>query len=285
MKFLSIVFLVGMLLTHVITNAQIKDNNQLVYHYGIVTGYELKNRQISIQKLPIEALIRGIKDYQSGSNQVSMATAEQAINNTMEEPTTNYLDVLGYAYGVLIGANWKTYEITATATTLTAFQEGVEAVFDGSKSVLSEEEGQIRVIQACKQFLAEKTVLQVKANQAFLNKNKMRPEVVELENGLQYEILKRTNGAKIGVTNQHLKVQYRGILRDGTVFEEAMDIPVIITRNSVIAGWKSILPLMRKNETFKVYLPPSLGYGSQARGVVPTHSILIYEITLLDVLD
>ncbi|MGH1335373.1 MAG: FKBP-type peptidyl-prolyl cis-trans isomerase [Aureispira sp.] len=285
MKYVKILLLVGLFLTSTIGKGQNKDQYELAYHYGVVTGYELQNRQITVQQLPVAALIRGMEAYQAGTPKVSIVEAEEVRKTTLETPTKASLETLGYAYGVLIGSNWKTYELVANTTNLAAFKEGVEQVFSTSKMLLSEEAAQLKVMQACKQLLAEKMALQVKANQAFLDKNKERPEVLVLENGLQYELLEKGKGATIGVTNKRLKIQYRGTLRDGTVFEEAMEVPALITRKTVLAGWKSILPLMRKGQTLKIYIPPSLGYGEQARGMVPANSILIYEMTLLGVLE
>ncbi|MEY3433469.1 MAG: hypothetical protein RL131_1405, partial [Bacteroidota bacterium] len=41
------------------------------------------------------------------------------------------------------------------------------------------------------------------------------------------------------------------------------------------------LPLINAGGKIKLYLPPSLGYGSRAVGSIPANSVLIFEITLV----
>ena len=56
----------------------------------------------------------------------------------------------------------------------------------------------------------------------------------------------------------------------------------------LIPGWQKGIPLIKKGGEVKLYIPPSLGYGSQnvtSGGVVvvPANSILIFDVQLADV--
>jgi FKBP-type peptidyl-prolyl cis-trans isomerase FkpA len=84
-----------------------------------------------------------------------------------------------------------------------------------------------------------------------------------------------------------IAINYIGQLSNGNKFDEGKN--VAFTLGSLIEGWKKGLPLIQKGGKIKLYIPPSLGYKSadikDAYGnvVIPANSMLIFEITLLDV--
>jgi FKBP-type peptidyl-prolyl cis-trans isomerase FkpA len=79
-----------------------------------------------------------------------------------------------------------------------------------------------------------------------------------------------------------VKVNYMGWLTNGTQFDGANGISFPLS--NLINGWKEGIPLIGKGGTITLYLPPSLGYGTQAQTGIPANSITIFQIDLLDVL-
>jgi len=85
-----------------------------------------------------------------------------------------------------------------------------------------------------------------------------------------------------------VRLTYSGRLTTGAVFDSQGN-PVSIDLNRVILGWRSGLPLIKEGGFITLYIPPSLGYGSQevkdASGnvVIPANSMLIFEISLTSV--
>jgi len=73
-------------------------------------------------------------------------------------------------------------------------------------------------------------------------------------------------------------VNYVGSLVDGTVFDHGTDFTIGL--NQVIAGWTNGVPLIKEGGKIHLYIPPSLGYGSQPYGSIPGNSILIFDIHL-----
>ena len=73
-------------------------------------------------------------------------------------------------------------------------------------------------------------------------------------------------------------VDYTGKLTNGNVFDQGSHFQTYL--GNVIQGWANGVPLIKAGGTIHLYIPPSLGYGSQAYGPIPGNSILIFDITL-----
>src|SRR5690554_1343390 len=85
----------------------------------------------------------------------------------------------------------------------------------------------------------------LEAGRAFLEENKKKENVVTLDSGLQYEILKEGNGVKPKATDS-VKCHYHGTLLDGSVFDSSVQRgqPAVFGVNQVIKGWVEALQLM-----------------------------------------
>lgn len=103
---------------------------------------------------------------------------------------------------------------------------------------------------------------------------------------MYYEIVQVGTGITPGLCSNVI-VQYTGKLANGNVFDSKN--AAAFTLGSLIEGWKIGLPLIKKGGTIRLYIPPTLGYGSvdvkdgSGAVVVPANSILIFDITLSDV--
>ena len=97
--------------------------------------------------------------------------------------------------------------------------------------------------------------------------------------GLYYVIDDPGTGAQPGACS-YVSVHYKGSLTDGTVFDER-DYQTFLNR--VVQGWTNGIPLIKKGGKIHLYIPPSLGYGSQSNGPIPANSILIFDVDLFDV--
>jgi FKBP-type peptidyl-prolyl cis-trans isomerase len=124
----------------------------------------------------------------------------------------------------------------------------------------------------------------LKQSSDFFAKLKENKAVVELPSGLRYEIVKQGDGAAPKPT-ETVKVHYTGTLIDGTVFDSSVqrNEPAEFQLDQVIPGWTEGLQKVNKGGKIKLYVPPSLAYGDDARGNIPPSSTLIFEIDLLDI--
>ncbi len=102
--------------------------------------------------------------------------------------------------------------------------------------------------------------------------------------GLYYEISAPGADKTPGVCS-YVTVNYKGMLTNGNVFDQTTTAsgPASFTLLSLIEGWKKGIPLIKQGGKIRLYLPPSLGYGSAAVGSIPANSILIFDIELVAV--
>jgi FKBP-type peptidyl-prolyl cis-trans isomerase len=62
-----------------------------------------------------------------------------------------------------------------------------------------------------------------------------------------------------------------------------MNEPLEIPLSGLIEGCQKIISLMRAGDKWKVFIDPSMAYGDEGRPGIPSNSILIFEIELLEI--
>jgi FKBP-type peptidyl-prolyl cis-trans isomerase len=118
----------------------------------------------------------------------------------------------------------------------------------------------------------------------FFTKLKANKNVVELPDGLRYEIVTPGEGNPPKPTDT-IRVNYTGKLINGSVFDSSVQKgqPLDIGLDKVIAGWTEGLQKVSKGGKIKLYVPPQLGYGDDGRPGIPPGSVLIFDVELLDI--
>lgn len=125
----------------------------------------------------------------------------------------------------------------------------------------------------------QKRTLEMEALFAELKKN---TNVVELPDGLRYEILKPGAGPS-PKSNQTVKVLYTGRLINGRIFDSTEVGPLDVDLDKVIRGWSEGIQKIGKGGRIKLYIPPALGYGDEDTSGIPANSTLIFDVELLDI--
>ncbi len=117
----------------------------------------------------------------------------------------------------------------------------------------------------------------------FFTKLKANKNVVELPDGLRYEVVTPGEGNPPKPTDT-VKVNYTGTLINGSVFDSsAQRGPAEFALDKVIAGWTEGLQKVSKGGKIKLYVPPQLGYGDDGRPGIPPGSVLIFDVEVLDI--
>lgn len=123
---------------------------------------------------------------------------------------------------------------------------------------------------------------EVTSIQNYLTANNL--SATQSPSGFFYKINAQGSGTSIVNLCSNISVSYVGKFTNGTIFDQTpAGQPASFQLGSVIVGWQKALPLLNKGGTIRLYVPPSLAYGSTQQGPIPPNSILIFDITLVDI--
>ena len=134
--------------------------------------------------------------------------------------------------------------------------------------------------------MSNKIEAQKNAGQAFMQINKDKPGVIELPEGVQYEILKEGTGAQPLITDK-IRAHYKGALLDGKEFDSSFkrNQPFTAPLRSLIRGWQIAIPLMKEGSHWRFWIPSDLAYGDRGAGAdIPGGATLMFEVELLQVI-
>lgn len=108
--------------------------------------------------------------------------------------------------------------------------------------------------------------------------------------GFYYTINEAGDGPSATSLCSTLAVFYRGGFLNGKGFDSTSSgRPAIFQLGQVIAGWKKGLLLIKKSGDITLYIPPTLGYGSEEKKdsagnvLIPANSNLVFRVVLADV--
>ncbi len=145
--------------------------------------------------------------------------------------------------------------------------------------------------QAKLQREAERNQKLADANEAkaeeFLRRNRRQPGVKTTASGLQYRVATEGKGRRPRA-NDRVRVRYRGTLLDGTEFDSSEpNGEAVFHVDGVIPGWAQALKLMKVGSTWRLWIPPDLGYGATPPPgtKIEPGAVLIFDITLLEILE
>ena len=206
------------------------------------------------------------------------------INKSMSaQKLKNEIDSVSYSLGVNIGENIKNQ---FPDVDLKNFESGIRDVLSEKKEPKIKGADAQKIIK--KYFIKAQdkaTKQRTKEGEKFLAENAKRKEVIVLESGLQYEILKNGNGPKPSLNDQ-VTTHYHGTLIDGTVFDSSVERgqPATFPVSGVIKGWTEALQLMEVGSKWKLFIPYNLAYGEKGAGAqIGPYTTLIFEVELIKI--
>jgi len=113
--------------------------------------------------------------------------------------------------------------------------------------------------------------------------------MARLPSGLYMKDVEVGNG-DIVINGKKVAVKYTGWLPNGTQFDSNRDsegtLSFVVGSGDVIKGWDEGLMGMRPGGRRLLVIPPALGYGERGYpGVIPPNSTLVFELSLVSVMD
>jgi len=124
------------------------------------------------------------------------------------------------------------------------------------------------------------------ANMKFFIENQAQEGINVIEKGLHYAVLNSGDiNSKSPELSDTITAHFHGTLTDGTVFWSSVESnePLTIQLSGLIEGCQKVISLMKINDKWRVYIDPSMAYGEEGRPGIPSNSILVFDIELLDI--
>ena len=133
----------------------------------------------------------------------------------------------------------------------------------------------IFIVSSCSPGLSDEDVIL-----QYISDNNLNAEPTG--SGLYYVMNTAGNG-NVPNINSIVTVAYKGTLTDGTIFDQSDANGLTFPLTNVIQGWQEGIPLFSEGGSGILLIPSALGYGNQAIGNIPRNSVLIFEVTLVNV--
>lgn len=199
----------------------------------------------------------------------------------------NQSQAYSYTMGVRLGELLKSQGITDLDSN--AFAAAIDDVINGRDLLMTEAQmsESVKIQQAItRDQRAKQAQENLKRGREFLQNNAQRVNVVSLDNGMQYRVIKPGKG-QATTPDSKVKVHYRGTLINGDVFDSSYDRgqPASFNLSGVIPGFREALIRMRVGDKWEVFIPSDLAYGERgAGGDIGPNETLIFEMELLEIL-
>lgn len=184
-------------------------------------------------------------------------------------------------YGWFIASSTQRLELNDAEKA--AFMKGVQAALDGKAGPADERSAAMAV----QQYLTERyTALQAKQSESFFADLAKNPNVKQSPSGLYYEIIKEGDPARAGEEDM-VKVNYKGSLVDGTVFDSSYERgqPATFPVAGVVKGFGEGVQLVGPGGEVKLYIPGNLGYGETPPpgSGIPPNGTLIFDVEMIEI--
>ena len=139
-------------------------------------------------------------------------------------------------------------------------------------------------IKTAKQKIVDDSLLQ-----AYFAKNNLHP--TKTASGLYY-IIKNEGTGDLPKPGHVMNMYYTGRLLNGNIFDTNQDstfhhqdpLRVDLGKGKVIKGWDEGLAMLKKGAVASFFIPSSLAYGPKDRGPIPANSVLIFDVTVKDIM-
>ncbi|MDG1206450.1 MAG: FKBP-type peptidyl-prolyl cis-trans isomerase [Pseudomonadales bacterium] len=192
---------------------------------------------------------------------------------------------LGYFFGYSFGNMLK--EGGNDSINIEKLVEGMQHALEGVEPALTQtqQEAVIAEVRARQTMIKDRQAeAAIAIGREFLAANALQDEVVVTASGLQHLVLEEGTGAA-PLKENRVVVHYQGSLIDGSIFDSSIQRgePVEFGLAQVIPGWTEGLQLMKVGGKSRFFIPSDLAYGPAGTGGIPPHSVLIFDVELIEI--
>ncbi|MDB5197281.1 MAG: FKBP-type peptidylprolyl isomerase [Flaviaesturariibacter sp.] len=121
-------------------------------------------------------------------------------------------------------------------------------------------------------------VSEIQSVQAYLSGQGLT-NAVQHCSGVFYTVIAQGTGNAITPCSA-IVATYTGKLTNGNTFDQGT-FQQYIPLQQLVTGWTNTIPMLKVGGKIKLYIPPSLGYGSRTGTAIPPNSILIFDVEVV----
>ncbi len=226
----------------------------------------------------------------------AMAQTEQAIPNSadinFDKTAASY--AIGYRMGLQVaGREGTEFELDIDQAVKGLKEAAGKKEPSITKEQMAEEYGKYQ--QKLQLFQREEYLQLAEKNQQrsdqFLNQNRSKTGIKELASGIQYRVIEAGSGKNASLENT-VTVHYSGKLIGADVFDNYQEFdstyktgqPLEMDMTKIgMAGWREVIPMMKKGDKWQVFLPPEMAYGVKGQGPIGPNEVLVFDVHLLEI--
>ena len=188
-----------------------------------------------------------------------------------------------YALGLVISRQLAAFKLTPAE--LAAVQAGLLDGSTGKTPKVSLDEYGPKIQALGEKRVAAGVTDEKKRGKEYLAKISEKPGIKKVGSGLLMETVSEGTGES-PKPEDNVKVNYKGALIDGHVFDESArhgGPSTFKLTTGLVKCWNEGLTYMKVGGKAKLYCPAELAYGDRPNGEIPAGATLVFDIELLEI--
>ena len=186
-----------------------------------------------------------------------------------------------YVLGLVVSRNLSVFSLTPAE--LAVVEQGLTDGVLGRAPKVDVDTYGPKLQDLAKSRAGAAAAVEKRAGATYLAEEAVQSGAKKQPTGFVYKETKAGTGASPKVTDK-VKVHYKGMLVDGTVFDSSIDRgePVTFGLTGVIPCWTQGLQLMKEGGTARLVCPSDLAYGDEGRPPrIKGGATLVFDVQLL----
>jgi len=207
--------------------------------------------------------------------------AADAAQTAVQDPAER--NKMLYSLGFLLGDNLKRQLVLDNEDDYKALSQGMRDSLLNKQSQTDVDKYKPQIIQKYQDDAKIISAKREAEQQEYLANFKKEKGVKTLDNGAMIK-LSRAGKGKTPKADDTVKVHYTGTLIDGTKFDSSRDRGEAFQTKltDVIPCWTKAMQQMKRGARAKVVCPPETAYGSRPVGQIPSNSVLVFDVEMIE---